>query len=192
MTAQDTSGPDFFESKYQLKADFWDFATKPTELLRYEKIMAALSHQRYQRAFEPGCSIGVLSERLATISDLVECFDFSPTAVAQARERCASLTNVKVTCNSLREAMPIRGFDLIVLSDIGYYFSPREWNELATDLIAPMTSGAILLAAHWLGASADHQMSGDEVHEALRSSPLLRLEHSHRYETFRLDRWVRT
>jgi hypothetical protein len=87
--------------------------------------------------------------------------------------------------------MPATGFDLIVLSEIGYYFAADEWTRMAYALLEPMPKGGTLLATHWLGNSQDHRITGDEVHEILLSLPNIQLEHSERHERFRIDRWVR-
>lgn len=61
--------------------------------------MDALVGRRFVRAFEAGCSIGVLTARLATICNRVE-------AVERARERCREYPNVRVTRGALPEAIP--------------------------------------------------------------------------------------
>lgn len=190
MTIQPSSA-EFFEAKYEGTIDPWNFAGSPYELNRYRAILVALSHRRYLRAFEPGCSVGVLTEQLATICDEVLAIDFSPTAVLRAQKRCASLENVTIRCASLTEPLLDDGFELVVLSEIGYYFSPKDWRKITRKLISPMSAGATLLATHWLGVSSDHMMGGNQVHEILASNSLLRLEHAERHEAFRLDRWVR-
>ena len=183
--------PEFFEKKYRRESDPWHFANSPYEQHRYDATLAALSHRRYARAFEPGCSVGVLTERLARVSDAVEAIDFSPTAVEQARTRCAHLPGVSVRCLSLPERLPVQGFDLVVLSEIGYYFSPAHWTELVASVAEGLPRGGTLLGVHWLGSSGDHRMHGHEVHRILRAQPGLLLEHEEQHPFFRLDRWVR-
>jgi SAM-dependent methyltransferase len=185
------SSSDFFEQKYRMQSDPWNFAGSDYELGRYDAIIAALTHKHYRRGFEPGCSIGVLTERLAYVCEFVEAIDFSPTAVAEAQRRCSYLANVDIRCASTAERMPATGFDLIVLSEIGYYFAADEWTRMAYALLEPMPKGGTLLATHWLGDSQDHRISGDEVHEILLALPNIQLEHSERHERFRIDRWVR-
>ena len=191
MNIVDASSAAFFEAKYRQQADPWEFASSPYELRRYDAIIAALAARRYVRAFEPGCSVGVLTERLAGICDAVDAIDFSETAVEHARERCATLLNVVVVCASIAQCGPFKGCDLIVLSEVGYYFGPQEWREKVEDMLSSLKSGATVLATHWLGTSADHRISGDQVHEILHANSLLCLQHSERNEAFRLDRWVR-
>jgi len=128
---------------------------------------------------------------LSTLCDHLDALDFSATAANTARLRCAHLKNVSVRCGSLTDGLPKGEIDLVVFSEIGYYFTPNEWANISTALVIALPVGATVLAAHWLGVSADHLMSGDEVHEILRANPLLKLEQERRYKTFRLDRWER-
>ncbi len=191
MSNGDPSSSSFFEAKYRQKGDPWDFASSSYELGRYDTITAALAHRRYRRAFEPGCSVGVLTERLSRLCDVVEAIDFSPTAVRRARERCAYLPNVTILCASIADRISLEDCDLIVLSEMGYYLCLEEWRETVARLLSPMKPGGTVLATHWLGTSADHRISGDQVHEILEASPLLCLQHSERNEAFRLNRWIR-
>lgn len=185
------SSPGFFEARYKQAKDPWNFSQDQYEQARFERIVAALSHRRYARALEPGCSIGTLTERLAKICEIVDASDFSPTATERARERCAALPNVRVTCAALSAKTQVSGYDLIVFSEIGYYFRASKWRSMVADLAASMDSGATILASHWLGQSNHHRQGGDEVHETLRAEPLLQLEYAERNTGFRLDRFTR-
>ncbi len=187
----DPSSAAFFETKYSQSADPWSFAASPYEQGRYHATLAALAHRRYRRAFEPGCSVGVLTEQLARLCDAVEAIDFAPSAVAAARRRCAALPQVQITCDDLAARLPLSGFDLVVLSEIGYYFEPDIWRALSAAVVDSLPPGATLLAVHWLGHSDDHRMSGDTVHEILLALDGLRLEQAERHPGFRLERWSR-
>ncbi len=191
MLFKSKSSPGFFEARYKKQADPWNFAGSEFEQGRFTRIAQALSHRRYRRGFEPGCSIGTLTERLAALCDAVEASDFSPTAVARATERCAHLPNVHVRCEALSAMTPLSGYDLVVFSEIGYYFRLGTWRKTVAQLAASMDSGTTVLASHWLGHSRDHRLDGDQVHEALRAEPLLQLEYEERHPGFRLDRFVR-
>ena len=190
MTANPSSAS-FFERMYREQADPWEFASSQYEQGRYQAICIALEHRRYHRAFEPGCSIGVLTARLAAICDTVEACDLSATAVRQARERCQSMSNVAITCGGVPAAIPNGHFDLIVLSEIGYYFDEMGLLAVMHALLAHLSTGGTLLAAHWLGSSKDHALSGDSVHERIRSIDGLAHEYAERQAGFRLDRWLR-
>lgn len=187
----DPTSESFFEEKYRGAADPWRFASNPYELNRYDAIVAALIGRRYRRAFEPGCSIGVLTERLAALCDSLAAIDISITAVHRARQRCRQLPNLAISHGTLPDAIPSGTFDLVVLSEIGYYFEPAVLNHIAERLVAQLSAGGVLLAAHWLGDSADHRISGDQVHDIIGGVPELVPIASQCYEKFRIDRWTR-
>jgi len=188
---RDTTSQAFFEMKYEECEDPWSFAKSAYEQQRYEAILRAVGDRRYRRAFEPGCSIGVLSAKLAGICDSVEAMDISPTAVAQARERTKHLENVRTTCGALPTFIPQGTFDLIVFSEIGYYFTDEVLFAVALALANRICKSGVFLAAHWLGESPDHLLSGDRVHEILNQIPELVLRHGERHAGFRLDVWTR-
>jgi SAM-dependent methyltransferase len=186
---RDTTSQSFFEEMYRDNGDPWSFASSPYELGRYDAIVHTLNANRCRHAFEPGCSVGVLTERLAPFCDQFDAIDISPTAVAIAKERCSQFPNVKIACKSLDEYSSPRDIDLLVLSEIGYYFDHDRWNRLAESLVRNVIKSGTILAAHWLGHSKDHLQHGDSVHDALRSIGTISLEYSDRNTGFRLDRW---
>lgn len=178
-----------FEQRYRDISDPWDFATSSYERGKYDVTIAALSHARYGSAFEPGCSIGELTARLALRCDHLLASDFAQTAVARARERCAHLPNVTVECANILDLPTEQSFDLIVLSEVGYYFAAPVLADLAKKLSRSLAARGELLAVHWLGSSADHVLHGDEVHRTLRDHVGIRLARAERHDGFRLDVW---
>lgn len=187
----ETTSREFFEQKYLHSADPWSFASSDYEQCRYNAIFNSLSHRRYRHGFEPGCSIGLLTERLASVCQYVDAMDISPTAVRYAKERCRGLMNVDIECGALPDLIPIGSFDLVVFSEIGYYFDEEGLERLAKSILAQMSVCGVLVAAHWLGASEDHLLSGERVHEILASVTGLTHEHAEHHTGFRLDRWKR-
>jgi len=183
---------EFFEAKYEHEADPWNFAASTYELDRYEETIRALADRRFNRAFEPGCSVGVLTQRLAQVCNEVVAIDISATAVARARERCRDLAGVTIHQGALPEAIPEGTFDLLVLSEIGYYFERAALAQIARTLLGRLTDDGVLLAVHWLGFSPDHIPSGDAVHEVFENVVGSGPSHSERHEGFRLDLWRRS
>jgi len=188
----DTTSQEFFDRKYREHPDPWNFTSSSYEQGRYEAIYSAISRWHFRRAFEPGCSIGLLTERLALLCDSVEAIDISPTAVELARNRCRHLAQAHFAQGAIPDAIPPGSFDLIVLSEIGYYFTASHLLNLGNLLVSRLEKGGILLATHWLGHSEDHLLSGDSVHQILGSLGGLTHEQEQRHENFRLDRWCRT
>jgi predicted TPR repeat methyltransferase len=195
-----SSSREFFESKYGTTADPWNFSNDIYELSRYDAIIAAFAasdeaasgQPHFARAYEPGCSVGVLTERLAPLCDFIFATDISSIAVARARTRCAAYTHVFIEQGSVADTNP-GAVDLIVLSEIGYYGNAKELHQWASRLLQNLEPGGTLLAAHWLGFSSDHILSGDHVHSVLHD--LARdfncaLTLTKRTDNFRLDKWT--
>jgi len=123
-------------------------------------VLRSLPELRYSSAFEPGCSIGVLTAALATRCDALLASDIAPTAVRLARERCARLRNVRIEQADMSQSLPDGPFDLIVLSELGYYFTRAELTRITRELAARMAPGGDFVAVHWLGESSDHLLHG--------------------------------
>jgi predicted TPR repeat methyltransferase len=194
------SSREFFESKYGSANDPWNFSNDPYELSRYDAIVAALAasdktkigQPHFTRAYEPGCSVGVLTERLAPICDFIFATDISSIAVARARIRCADYPNVLIEQGSVADTNP-GPVDLIVLSEIGYYCTAIELHQWTSRLLQNLQPGGTLLAAHWLGFSSDHVLSGDHVHSVLHNlarESNCALTLTKRKDNFRLDKWT--
>jgi predicted TPR repeat methyltransferase len=185
-----TTSEAFFDAKYRAEADPWSFATNDYELNRYDRILNALDGRRFELAYEPGCSVGVLTVLLAPVCDRVEACDISIAAVEKAQGRCRDLMNVSIHHARLSSFIPLHA-DLYVFSEVGYYLSRGELVDLLGKHIDALQDGATLIACHWRGSSPDHLLSGDEVHEVIHGVPGLFHKYSEQHTEFRLDRWVK-
>jgi SAM-dependent methyltransferase len=189
--ANNTVSREFFDEKYRADLDPWNFSSSSYELNRYDEIIRALGNRTFNHAFEPGCSIGVLTERLAVQCEHLLAMDISPRAVAEARQRCERYPNVRIVEGALPYDLPRDTFDLVVFSEIGYYFARGVLAGIRDLLIERLAKHGVLVGIHWLGVSADHRLTGDEVHDVLRSSNSLRMTASRRYDGFLLESWER-
>jgi SAM-dependent methyltransferase len=189
--AINTVSKEFFEGKYRASPDPWSFASSSYELNRYHEIVRILGNRTFRYGFEPGCSIGVLTELLAGRCRHLLAMDISPIAVALARARCEDCQNASIVVGALPRDMPAGTFDLIVFSEIGYYFEHSALAGIRDLLTKQLAQWGLLVGVHWLGVSADHLLSGDEVHEVLRSGNSLRMVASQRSGGFLLESWER-
>jgi SAM-dependent methyltransferase len=180
-----------FEAKYRHSPDPWQFAASPYEQRRYSTLLRSLTQARYSRAFEPGCSVGVLTAALAERCDSLLACDIAPTAVDLARQRCAGFSNVCIDQADLAKFMPPGRFDLIVFSELGYYFSAAALTKIIRALAKRMTPGGEFVAVHWRGRSEDHVLHGDAVHAILKATLGKRYIwlKGEQYHEFRLDLW---
>jgi len=183
---------DSFEELYRADPDPWSFATSQYEQRRYDLTVASLLRARYRRAVEPGCAIGELTRRLAARCDAVEAFDAAPTAVAAARTRCAAFPHVAITLGELPGHWPAGIFDLVVLSEVGYYFTVPVLGGLRDRAVACLEPGGTLIAVHWRGTSPAHVLHGDEVHRCLRDATGVTPAGHYEDDGFVLDLWTRT
>ena len=79
--------PAYFDRMYAASADPWGFTSRWYEKRKYAVTLAMLPREHYQDAFEPGCSIGVMTEQLAPrCCRLLSC-DVSEAAVQAAAAR---------------------------------------------------------------------------------------------------------
>jgi SAM-dependent methyltransferase len=186
-----TLPPGYFDDVYRANTDPWQFASSPYEREKYAATLAALSRPHYGRAFEIGCSIGVFTAQLALRCSHLLAIDVSEAALAQARQRCANLPQVEIQKMQVPVEFPTGQFDLILLSEVGYYWSPADMARAADKILAALPPGGQLLLVHWTPVVPDYPQTGDEVHtfflqKAEPGGPLRHLT-AERYEKYRLD-----
>lgn len=188
LKTPDTS-PEFFERLYRASADPWDFRNSQYEQARYQAIVANLNDKRYRSAFEPGCAVGELTVRLAPYCQFLEALDCSAAAVKVATDRCRDALRVKIRTGVLPDDIPQQRFDLIVLSEMGYYFSCDALASLISLLWSKLDTGGRLIACHWLGRSEDHRLHGATVHKVISQVTGAYGELSTLNRGFVLQRW---
>jgi SAM-dependent methyltransferase len=168
----------YFRDCYAASADPWGLADRWYEARKYALSLALLPRERYGTAFEPGCSIGVLTAKLAPRCDRLLACDAVPEAVAAARTRTAGLPGVRVERRVIPSRWPPGSFDLIVLSELLYYFDDADLDQVLRLGIGALRPDGHLLAVHWRHPAPDHPRGGDEVHQVLAAhTGLARLEH---------------
>jgi trans-aconitate methyltransferase len=181
-----------FEARYRAGRHPWSFEGSAYELNRHRRIITSLRMAAYGTVYEPGCSIGVLTQQLGAMAKRVIACDFAQSAVEQAKLRCTDQPNVEVICADLRVFTPDAPLDLIVFSDIGYFFPAEELSRMAVELAGRLVPDGEFMAAHWLGDSPNHVLHGDRVHEILAQSLALSPFRSERHSGFRLDSWIKS
>ena len=184
-------GRDYFEGLYAADPDPWGFETSEYEREKYSRTVAALEGRRFARGLEVGCSIGVLTRRLAGSCDALLAVDVSERAVAAARERLGGLPGVRVEERSLPEDMPDGPFDLVVCSEVLYYWDAALLTEALDGLGPRMDPGGSLLAVHWRPPTETYPLQGEEVHDLLRRRPEFELGFSEVNEHYLLERFDR-
>ncbi len=182
---------DYFTDMYAGSADPWSLGGRWYEQRKYALTLAVLTRPRYRSAFEPGCSVGVLTEGLAARCDALLSADRVPAAVATTRERVRGSAHVTVEQRELPEQWPAGRFDLVVLSEMAYYLDEpacRRLLDLAVDALEP---GGDLVAVHWRPAVAEHALTGAAVHAMLDVLPGIARLARHVEDDFLLEVFTR-
>lgn len=189
--ADDTGGASatraHFDAAYERRADPWGVETRWYEARKRSITLASLPRLRYSRAFEIGCSIGVLTEGLARRADSLLAVDLSRAAVDRARERLSGAAHVSIEQLDVNADYPSGEFDLVVLSEVGYYLSAFDLDRLLNRIDSSLSPEGTLLLCHWRHPSDDFALSGDDVHAAAQRISRWNRTVSHAEKDFLLD-----
>lgn len=186
---------EYLHAMYAESDDPWQIGAGFYERRKREIVLACLPQQRFRSAFEPGCGTGELTLPLAERCDRVLATDLVPRAVQLARQRLGSSydeaggSGVEIRQLGIPDWPSDRRFDLVVLSELGYYVSPPDWRNaigrMAETLLEPWT----VVACHWMRPFAERLQSTDDIHaaigERLPERRLLLLQDA----DFRLEVW---
>lgn len=182
----------YFERLYAEDPDPWKFATSDYERDKYAATLAALPRERYGRALDVGCSIGVLTRALAERCRDLVAIDPVPSALAAARERCADAPQVAFLEGAVPSIWPPGRFDLILLSEVVYYLDRADLSRLVRLVAGALAPLADIVTVHWTGET-DYPLGGDEAAElfiaGLTATGAVRLDpgRSSRSAQYRLD-----
>ncbi|KUL23712.1 SAM-dependent methyltransferase [Actinoplanes awajinensis] len=116
----------YFERMYAADPDPWSFETRWYDARKHALTVDALPARRYRSGFEPGCSTGLLTSRLAARCDRLLATDAVGSAVQTAAARLADRPHVTIRTGQLPRDWPDETFDLIVLSELAYYFDDTD------------------------------------------------------------------
>jgi Nodulation protein S (NodS) len=186
--------PDFFEDLYKANPDPWQFETSEYEAQKYEATLNALPRALYQSGFEIGGSIGILTEKLAKHCQSLLSVDVSKIAQVQAKQRCQHFSNITFQMMSVPQEFPKKYFDLIVLSEVGYYWSWEDLGKAQTLILEHLQSQGHLLLVHWIVDAKELPLTGNEVHDSFLKLAPHQLNHlkSLTEQKYRLDLFEKT
>jgi SAM-dependent methyltransferase len=180
----------YFDEMYRADPDPWRFESSWYEERKYALTAAALPDRSYRSGFEPGCSVGVLTSLLAERCDRLLATDIVPKVVDRARQRVPGANNVRFEVRAIPEEWPPGLFDLVVLSEIAYYFDGDTLRRIVEQLIATTSPGATVVGVHWRG-STNYPLTGDQAHAIIDSHHSVAMTAHHVEAEFVLDVWKR-
>lgn len=174
---------------YAATPDPWHLAERAYEQRKYRVTLASLPAAHYGSVFEPGCSVGVLTHMLAERCDRLLACDAADVAVHQARARTADHGHVHVQRRELPHGWPqdAEPFDLVVLSELLYYFEPPERADVLRRARASLAPGGTIVAVHWRPVVPEHVGTAEDVHDDVRALTGMVGLVEHREPDFLLD-----
>lgn len=185
MTRRLSMGAEYFTDLYARDPDPWNFSDSAYEAAKYAETLSALPRDRFARALEVGCSIGVLTRSLAARCDALLAIDVAEQALRCARERCMGLP-VEFRRMRIPDEWPAGTFDLILLSEVLYYLTTDEIDRVAARVAGSLREGGCLMLVHWTGPT-DYPLSGDDASERLITGMSLPVIRRQRTQHYRMD-----
>ena len=182
----ETLSNEYFEALYGGNPDPWSFETSEYEKSKYEATIAAIPDGKYAQALEIGCSIGVLTKMLSRKCDHLISMDISETALDKARTRMEGDSKVSFIHGGIPIDYPKQNFNLIVMSEVGYYLSKEDLLKARTLILDSLERDGVLILVHWTHFVADYPLTGDEVHDCFADAGLSHLN-GNRTDDYRLD-----
>ncbi|QBI56595.1 SAM-dependent methyltransferase [Streptomonospora litoralis] len=177
----------YFEAVYAESTDPWGFRTRWYERRKRALTLASLPHERYERAFEPGCAIGALTRELAVRCDALLAWERVASTAQQAERDLTGFAHVRVGRAGVPWQWPRGTFDLIVLSELLYYFGDADLGDLLELTAASLRPGGTVVAVHWRHPAPDHARLGDDAHEVLAAHDGFAPLSCHAEADFRID-----
>ena len=156
----------YFDAMYAKSRDPWQLAGRWYEQRKYAITIAMLPLARYRHAFEPGCSVGVLTEMLTDRCDYVTATDVAASALEATAERLTRrgrVDQVALERRSLDSAWPAADFDLVVLSEVAYYLDASALRDVLDRECSRLVGGTAVIAAHWRYPVDDYPLTGDQA-----------------------------
>jgi 2-polyprenyl-3-methyl-5-hydroxy-6-metoxy-1,4-benzoquinol methylase len=177
-----------FERLYRANPDPWDFGTSLYEQQKYAATLSVLGTRHFQSVLEVGCSIGILTSRLASRCDRLLGLDFAPSAVKAARARCAPYPGVRIEQMQVPRQWPEGSFDLILFSEVLYFLDESDLMETCAHALGSLRPGGQVLLVNYT-EETDDPLSGDTAASFFidAAAPTLQPIYQTRQPHYRLD-----
>ncbi|WP_426023381.1 class I SAM-dependent DNA methyltransferase [Brevundimonas sp. PWP3-1b1] len=191
--ADSSLGADYFEDVFSGDPDPWGLESRPYEAEKHARTVASLGDRRFRRGLEVGCAGGALTARLADRCEALVALDISRTALDRARRRLGHRPHLAFRQAAFPHDVALAGpFDLIVLSEVAYYWSDQDLAAAAAFVRAHLVPGGLVLLVHWTGKT-DYPQTGDGAVTRLWRDldDILSVSLDARHPGYRLDLWRR-
>ena len=181
--------------RFYATVDPWGITGRPNENAKYALTLDLCGSGPFERALEIGCSEGLFTALLAPRCRSLVAVDISTRAIRRARARLAHCPNVVFRAVALPARYPVGPFDLILASDVLYYWTTDDLRSAARRIADSLAPGGRFVAIHF-GLPVAGGSTGEVVHDLLQSCLPLTHVHSDRRDIgsgrpYRIDVWER-
>lgn len=139
---------DFEEIYAGSTKDAWAYENGEFARRRFQFVLEMLPESRVASALEVGCAEGHFTKELAGRVDQLLACDISKIAIERAQQFCKDVRNVRYATLDVRNGLPGGEFDLILFSDVLYYFSKKEALRVIDDSAKRLSPGGFLLLSN--------------------------------------------
>ena len=154
-------------------SDPWGTDSRWYEARKRSLLLAALPRPTFRHGLEIGSSTGALAADLAARCRDLLVLDSSAAAVETARVRLEGVQTARVEQVTVPREWPspfAGGFDLVVLSEVGYFLSPADLDGLVARIRASLADDGVLVLCHWRHPIVGWPLDGADVHAVLTSA----------------------
>lgn len=162
---------EYFERRYATGGDLWRNDASHERDRDIESTLGVLPQSIYGNGLELGCSVGEMTEHLASYCRKLTAVDCADSALSIAKERCRCLGNVTFKKALIPHDFPVDRFDLITMCDMGYYLSLTDLYTSFDLMTATLQREGHLLLVHRRGQIDDGPLDAETVHDYVRRYP---------------------
>jgi cyclopropane fatty-acyl-phospholipid synthase-like methyltransferase len=182
----------YFNWRYA-SPDPYKVSASSYELEKMGRVMATLGFEkRFGSILEIGCGEGNMTARLATISGRTLATDISDMAVRRTREMISSFPNVDTHRLDLLSDGPPGQFDLVVASEVLYYFEKGQLPAVLERITSCVKNGGSVALIHARALADDDagvelkNFGARTIHEMFINDPCYRVIHDDIQPAYRI------
>ena len=161
---------DDLEQLHAREQDPWGTDTRWYEHRKRALVLAALPRARFRSTLELGCSTGALAHSLAGRSEQTVAVDRSPSALDAARRRLTEVPGATAVQLDVPEEWPTGVFDLVVVSELGYFLSPQALDALVRRVHGSLSDDGTVVLCHWRHPVEGWVLDAAAVHRAFEQA----------------------
>lgn len=158
--------------RFYAQPDPWGMTTSENERAKYALTLDMCEAGPFDRALEIGCGEGSFTVLLAPRCRSLLALEISSRAVRRAQERLARHEWVSVRRATLPADYPDERFDLIVASDVLYYWTNEDLRRTIPLIEDSLSVGGRLVTLHY-ARPITAASTGETVHDILSETVTL-------------------